>query len=91
MQYSKIFIIALLVALLLPSCSRSQKTIKVKKVASHTANEHFVYGGKAFVSNGTLDYEDAIRDKCSNFPQNSYRYTHNANYRNGWVEASKKC
>lgn len=81
-----------LLLLLLTACSKAPQSIQVKKGASvATASESFIYGGKSFASNGTLDYEDAIRDRCSHFPQNSYRYQHNTNYRSGWIEASKKC
>jgi len=90
MQDLRVLIIVGVSSLLMLSCSKTQKSIKVSKVQS-SPKASFVYGGKSFASNGTLDYEDAIRDKCSNFPQNSYRYTHNVNYRGGWNEASKKC
>jgi len=90
MYYSKLSIItSLILVVLLSSCSRGHK--RIKKAIPNQAKENFVYGDKSFVSNGTLDYEDAIRDKCSNFPKNDYRFHYNVNYRSGWIEASKKC
>lgn|GEM_PF-1042751 len=89
-RYSRLFIfVAFIMVGLLSSCSQGHKSIK--KSIPKQAKENFIYGDKSFVSNGTLDYEDAIRDKCSHFPKNEYRFRSNINYRYGWIEASKKC
>jgi len=91
MGYYRLIVLLFVMMGLLSSCSnRRAKPKKVSRV-SYVAKEVFILGEKSFASNGTLDFEDAIRDKCSQFPQDSYRYQHNNNYRNGWIEASKKC
>jgi hypothetical protein len=81
MPYQKILGFAVVVTMiLLHSCTKREATTKAVSTKYATTPQNY-----------TLDYEDAMRDRCNSFPQDSYRYKSNSDYRNGWNEASKKC
>ncbi|KIM08432.1 MAG: hypothetical protein KU28_03245 [Sulfurovum sp. PC08-66] len=76
----KIWFAILIGGILLHSCTKREATTKAVSTKYATTPQNY-----------TLDYEDAMRDRCNNFPQDSYRYKSNSDYRNGWNEANKKC
>ncbi|SHO81094.1 hypothetical protein MNB_SV-15-813 [hydrothermal vent metagenome] len=69
-------IVLTVIIILLNSCSSSIAT-KIVTVVNK--------------SNSTLDYEDALRDRCAKESIDEYRYKTNSNYRAGWSDASKDC
>ncbi|KIM12101.1 MAG: hypothetical protein KU38_04120 [Sulfurovum sp. FS08-3] len=76
----KIWLGVLIGGILLHSCTKREATTKAVSTKYATNPQNY-----------TLDYEDAMRDRCNSFPQDGYRYKNNSDYRNGWDEASKKC
>ncbi len=81
MLYQKKIWFGVLIGLvLLHSCTKREATTKAVSTKYATNPQNY-----------TLDYEDAIRDRCNNFPQSNYRYINNSDYRKGWDEATKKC
>jgi len=62
--------------------SKPSKT-KIKKT-SLKLDKIFLYKGKEFKSNGSMDLEDAIRDAYDGNSRDDYRYYKNRNYKYGW-------
>jgi hypothetical protein len=64
--------------------AKTNQQTKMKKLPPLQLNTIFIYKGKEFKSNGSMDLEDAIRDAYDGNSRDSYRYSKNRNYKYGW-------
>ena len=107
MKTTKLLLSAAVVAATLSftGCTKDQENLALASVAvvgvaaiashadgSHTGN--YYHNGYDYGTNRNYSYRDGVREGCqsrSYWSQNSYRYDHDRDYRDGWRSGYSSC